>query len=198
MAVVRFLLEHGGEAVQGLLDDVGDKTYYKRSPLSYTSFNGQSIIIEMLCLTGRVKAQLRSVDKAGRQNAITLAVDRNHAETIEVLAKFDPDGVDRPDEIGRTPLSAAMWGSNSNQKTVRTLLETRRVDVNKMATNGRTPLAFAAARGRRDLIRILVKEGRANINTITESDLKLGGESPDVREEIRLLKQEIANQECYL
>jgi ankyrin repeat protein len=143
-------------------------------------------------MTGRIDVQLASVDKRG-QNAVSLAADRSHGEVIKVLAQFYPQGVDCPEESGRTPLSCAMWGSPSNVETVRILIQTGLVDVNRKALNGRTPLSYAAAVGRPDLVRILVQEGGADLD-IPDNDGNAPGElyidwrSSQAREEIDRLR----------
>ena len=58
--------------------------------------------------------------------------------------------------------SAAIWGGNIN--TVKAfldeeLLESGVVDVNKPSESGRTLLSFAAATGRKDLVKILIERG---------------------------------------
>ena len=193
LAVVKFLLNHEEPAVEGLLNDVADKI--GRSPLSWAAYHGQITVVEALCLSGRIDLQLQSVDHQGR-NAISLAAERNHWDILKILTQYDADGVDRPDKDGQTPLSWAMWGDPCNVRnvrTVRTLLQTGLVNVDSKANNGRTPLSFAAAAGRPDLIRILVEEGGANLDTISDSDLTVDWRSPRVKYEIYLLKQEIAD-----
>ncbi len=106
--------------------------------LCRAAYNGHIAIVKMLCLSGRVDAQLKSVDQQGH-NAIDLAAERNEADIIGLLAQFDADGVDRPDKDGQSPISWAMWsGSNivKNVKTVRTLLQTGLINVDRENYNG--------------------------------------------------------------
>jgi ankyrin repeat domain-containing protein 50 len=142
---IQILLESSRPDIQSLLDDSGDSDR-GWTPLSWAAYNGHLEVVKMLCLTKRIDTQLASVDKRG-QNVVSLAADRNHEDIIKLLAEFYPQGLDCPEESGRTPLSCAMWGNPNNAETVRVLLKTGFVDVNKKAHNGRTPLAYAAAVG---------------------------------------------------
>ena len=131
---VNILIQSPRPDIQSLLKDAGDSGR-GWSSLSWAAFNGHLEVVKALCMTGRIDAQLASVDKRG-QNAVSLAADRNHAEIVKVLVTFYPPGVDYPEESGRTPLSCAMWGCSSNAQIVRTLLQTGLVDVNRRAVNG--------------------------------------------------------------
>ena len=192
IAMVELLLALSNPAVQHLLDDVGDDN--GRFPLSWAAWYGQVDMLRLLCSSGRVDAQLQSVDQHG-QNVISLAADRNHPEGIKLLAKYDPDGVDRPNSSGRTPLSCAMWGDPHNGATVRALLQTGLVNVNYADHNGRTPLSHAAASGRPDLIRILANSGGADLDSIQNADLAVDWRSESVKEEIAYLKEEFSEWE---
>jgi ankyrin repeat protein len=188
---VNILLKSLRPDVESLLHDAGD-TGKGWSPLSWAAFNGHTDVVKALCMTGRIDVQLASVDKRG-QNVVSLAADRNQAEIIKILADFYPEGVDCPEESGRTPLSCAMWGSPSNAETVRTLLRTGLVDVNRRSANGRTPLSFAAAAGRADLVRILVEEGGADLDIpdnegSVPGDVLIDWRSYQVKEEIERLR----------
>jgi ankyrin repeat protein len=189
---IRILLESSRPEVQSLLDDRGDNDR-GWTPLSWAAYNGQLEVVRILCATRKINGQLASVDKRG-QNAISLAADRNHGDVIKLLAHFYPEGVDHPEESGRTPLSCAMWGSPNNAETVRILLQTGLVDVNRKAINGRTALAYAAAVGRADLVRILVEEGGADMDILDNDgnapgDLTIDWRSDQVREEIDRLRR---------
>jgi ankyrin repeat protein len=198
---INILIKSSRPDVQSLLDDPGDRDR-GWTPLSWAAYNGHLEVVRMLCLTKRIDTQLASVDKRG-QNVVSLAADRNHGDIIKLLANFYPQGVDCPEESGRTPLSCAMWGSPSNAETVRVLLQTGLVDVNRKAHNGRTPLAYAAAVGRPDLVRILVEEGGADMDILDNDgnapgDLYIDWRSIQVREEVdrlrrRRLGSDIAN-----
>jgi len=189
---INILIKSPRPDVQSLLDDLGDKDR-GWTPLSWAAYNGHLGVVETLCRTNRIDTQLASIDKRG-QNVVSLAADRNHGDIIKLLAKFYPQGVDCPEESGRTPLSCAMWGSPSNAETVRVLLQTGLVDVNKKAHNGRTPLAYAAAVGRPDLVRILVEEGGADMDILDNDgnapgDLYIDWRSTQVRQEIDRLRR---------
>lgn len=189
---VNILIQSSRPDVQSLLDDPGD-TNRGFSPLSWAAYSGHCDVVKALCMTGRIGVQHASVDKKG-QNAVSLAADRNHGEIIKVLAEFYPEGVDCPEESGRTPLSCAMWGSPSNVETVLILIRTKLVDVNKKDINGRTPLSYAAAAGRPDLVRILVEEGGADLDIPDNNGNVPGGlyidwRSSQVREEIDRLRR---------
>jgi ankyrin repeat protein len=188
---INILIQSPRSDVQYLLDDQGDCKGW--TPLSWAAYNGQLEVVRILCKTGRIDTQLASVDKRG-QNAVSLAADRNHGDIIKLLAHFYPQGVDCPEESGRTPLSCAMWGSPNNTDTVRILLQTGLVDVNRRAHNGRTALAYAATVGRPDLVRILVEEGEADMDILDNDgnapgDLYIDWRTPQVREEIDRLRQ---------
>jgi ankyrin repeat domain-containing protein 50 len=189
---INILINSQRPDVELLLHDAGD-TIERRSPLSYAAFYGHVDVVEALCKTGKIDIQLASVDKQG-QNVFVLAADKNFPEVIKILVDFYPEGVDFPEEGGRTPLSCAMWGSPGNAETVRTLLRTGLVNVNRRAENGRTPLFFAAASGRADLIRILVEEGGADLD-IPDNEGKLPDDKyidwryHQVKEEIDRLRE---------
>jgi ankyrin repeat protein len=189
---INILIKSPRPEVQSLLDDPGDNDR-GWTPLSWAAYNGHLEVVETLCLTKRIDTQLASVDKRG-QNVFSLAADRNNGDIIRLLANFYPQGVDCPEESGRTPLSCAMWGSPSNAETVRVLLQTGLVDVNRKAHNGRTPLAYAAAVGRPDLVRILVEEGGADMDILDNDgnapgDLYIDWRSTQVREEVNRLRR---------
>ncbi|KAH8665267.1 ankyrin repeat-containing domain protein, partial [Tricladium varicosporioides] len=125
-----------------------------RSPLSLAVGSGNLEITKLLI--AREDVNVNITDRTG-SSPLLWAIGSNCGEVIKVLAQFYPQGVDYPEESGRTPLSCAMWGSPSNIETVRILIQTGLVDVNRRALNGRTPLSYAAAVGRPDLVRTLVE-----------------------------------------
>ncbi|OBT99536.1 hypothetical protein VE01_02798 [Pseudogymnoascus verrucosus] len=163
LEAVSIIIQSQRSGVRILLSDTGDSKGW--SPLSWAAFNGHD--------KERPKCSFIS----------------SHAEIIKVLAKYYPEGIDWPEETGRTPLSCAMWGSPGNEETVRTLLQTQLVDVNQKALNGRTPLSYAVSAGRADLVRILVEEGGADLS-ITDNDgriirdMNIDWRSSQVKEEI--------------
>jgi ankyrin repeat protein len=192
LKAIDILLKSRRSEIKALLEDTGDTTY-GRSPLGYAAFYGHAEVVEALCNTRKVDAQLASVDQKG-QNAVVLAADRNNWEVIQVLAKYYPEGLDFPERDGRTPLSAAMWGDDNenNTKTIRTLLESG-VDVNKRSVSGRTPLSFAAAAGRVNMIRILVEEGNADMDIannkgVLPEDYGVEVHNQKVKDEFRRLR----------
>ncbi|KAN0102066.1 Ankyrin repeat-containing domain protein [Hyaloscypha variabilis] len=189
---INILLKSQRSEIGALLEDTGDISY-GRSPLGYAAFYGHAKVVEAFCKTRKADAQLASVDKKG-QNAVVLAADRNNWEVIHVLAKYYPEGLDVPDQDGRTPLSAAMWADDNenNAKTIRTLVEIG-VDVNKRSINGRTPLSYAASAGRVNMIRILVEEGNANMDIadnegVLPEDYGVEGYNQKVKDEFRRLR----------
>jgi ankyrin repeat protein len=189
---IKILLKSQRSEIDALLEDTGDISY-GRSPLGYAAFYGHAKVVEAFCKTRKADAQLASVDKKG-QNAVVLAADRNNWEVIHVLAKYYPEGLDVPDQDGRTPLSAAMWADDNenNTKTIRTLIGIG-VDVNKRSANGRTPLSYAASAGRVNMIRILVEEGNANMDIadnegVLPEDYGVEGYNQKVKDEFRRLR----------
>lgn len=86
-------------------------------------------------------------------------------ELLEMLLKAGAD-VNSKDKFGQTPLVSLAMSSRWNPSNAELLIKYG-ADVNSQDNNGRTALLFAAADGRRDLVRLLL-EAKADHNVIND------------------------------
>ncbi|KAI4212185.1 MAG: hypothetical protein LQ351_005054 [Letrouitia transgressa] len=143
--------------INELLNDTGDDK--GRSPLSWAAVMGHHEVVRILCKTKKIDRQLESVEGLDGNNAFALAARYGNAKVITELGRYYPEGVDVPDQTGRTPLSIAMWSKNTD--VVRALLGLN-ADVDRPDCNGRTPVSFGSEWV--EWVRVLVTEYSADIN----------------------------------
>ncbi|MCJ1377534.1 hypothetical protein MMC17_000629 [Xylographa soralifera] len=170
-SVLSYLCEYGAtKAIQGLLDcperkadiqkllhDPGDTKGL--SPLSYVATWGHLDAIRLLCTTAQIDAQLRSVDHLDGANVFDLAAKNGRVHAIRELARYYPQGVHSRDRTGRTPLSVAMWGTDT--EVLRALLDAG-AEVDCPDDDGRAPISFGPSKT--EMVKLLVEEFGADIN----------------------------------
>lgn len=140
-----------------LLNDVGDNGGL--SPLSHAARWGHVDAVRLLCETKQIDSQLRSVNKLDGDNVIHVAARTDQVQVIKELVKHYPDGVNKRDLSGRTPLSTAMWGTN--REVLRALLDGG-ADVNLPDSEGKPPISFGAEKV--EMVKVLVEGYGAQIN----------------------------------
>lgn len=98
------------------------------------------------------------IDKATKdkdlRNAISCACQGGHTNTLRTLLKNECGGEDDVDIDAWTPLLWALFERSS--ATVETLLSTRRVQIDRQDSYGRTALIWAASYGYLDVVQLLV------------------------------------------
>jgi ankyrin repeat protein len=75
----------------------------------------------------------------------------------------------RVDKRGSTPLIQAC--ENGEVQTVRALLKTPGIDLNKRDDTGCTALHTALYKGHPNIVPLMITDGRANINTVSDSGM---------------------------
>ena len=140
-----------------LLADAGDK--YGISPLSHATQGGHLETVRFLCQTKKIDEQFKSVNEIEKANVFDVAARTNRPLIIEEIARYYPEGVNRQDKTGRTPLSTAM--SYQIEAVIRALLKAG-ADPNKTDNSGRSPLSFGLTKY--NCVKLLVQEYGANIN----------------------------------
>jgi len=105
------------------------------------------------------KKKVDAVDEDQR-TALHWASAKGHQNIVEYLIKHgaNPDPVD---DSGWSALISAC--STGQQDVVRTLLETNKVDVNRMNETGRAPLHYACSKAYTSVVELLLAHG-ASIN----------------------------------
>ncbi|SPO04697.1 related to ankyrin 1 [Cephalotrichum gorgonifer] len=95
-----------------------------------------------------------------------LGLDRFAEKILELGCPPDPD-VAWMSTLHSSPLGWA--GRNGHAATVRTLLK-HKADVNFRGITGRTPLHFASCQGNPEIVKILVQEGKADLEAADDND----------------------------
>ncbi len=151
---------------RALLEDAGD--HEGRTPLYYAAWHGHVPAIKVLSEAGNLDVQLHALGPE-KENAIAAAARHGHAEAVQLLADLDPNGLDLETDARRTPLSlTALAADEAGASVARTLLSTGRVQVDSKCESGRTPLEYAVSAARFELMRVLVREGGANLENVIE------------------------------
>ncbi|EOA87750.1 uncharacterized protein SETTUDRAFT_168894 [Exserohilum turcica Et28A] len=88
------------------------------------------------------------------RNAISWACQGGHTDTLRILLKNKCGGEDDVDIDGWTPLLWALF--DRSPATVETLLSSRRVQIDRQDSYGRTALIWAASYGYLDVVQLLV------------------------------------------
>ncbi|KAL6868590.1 ankyrin repeat-containing domain protein [Trichoderma novae-zelandiae] len=158
--VVRLLLERGSE--------LNARDYLERTPLSLAAFYKHEPIIRLLLKRGGV---IHPNDEAGKVKL--LATGLEHHTVIEMLFGHE---------------YRLALGGNGKDETIPYTAETRSEttlqsllngddDVDEVDQQGRTPLSRAAERGDEQIVEMLIKSGKANINARDQGH----GETPLIR-----------------
>ncbi len=90
---------------------------------------------------------------------------------MQLLADLDPNGLDLATDARRTPLSlTALAADEAGASVAKTLHSTSRVQVlvDSKCVSGRTPPEYAVSVARFELMGVLVREGGANLENVTE------------------------------
>jgi ankyrin repeat protein len=122
-----------------------------RSPLSWAAGNGQREVTSILMHKTGVDKSTKDKDK---RNAISWACQGGHTDTLRTLLKYGCDGVDDVDVDAWTPLLWSLF--IRSPATVEALLSTRRVQIDRQDSYGRTALIWAASYGYLDVVQLLV------------------------------------------
>ncbi len=141
-------------------DDAG------RTLLSYAAQHGWQRVVALLLRRGAPQVDVNTRDARGR-TPLMWAAATGHANVVKQLLQHAPnndDGVglaaevDSRDNIGLTPLMHA--AATGHVAVVRLLLEDRRsseMDPDAVASNGGTPLLWAAVHGCGDVVELLLR-----------------------------------------
>lgn len=150
MEIVKMLVEEKA--------NVNEKSSYGITPLLAATAAGNAEVVEYLIANG---ADIKVEDDLGK-NPLTYASGFENPKLLTALINQDTRAVDTVDKSGNTPiLYAAKGGCVGNVK----VLLANGADVNyKNPTTGVSALATAAAENNVNLIKLLVKNGHADIN----------------------------------
>ncbi len=152
-----------------LLNDAGDSA--GRSPIWWAAgglrsgvYDRGAEMVEALCQEPDAAIQLDSIGP-GDENAIAVAARKGRYRMVQAMIAARPDLADVPDDHGRTPLSMSEEATDSGiaAKIAEVLLQTGRVNVDSRSSTGRTPLEYAVAGGKMELVRVLVVQGGADL-----------------------------------
>jgi ankyrin repeat protein len=88
------------------------------------------------------------------------AIEKGHLDVIKVLIEFSVD-FDVADNAGKTPLFEAV---DSDQEGMALILLKMGARVNCTNYYGHTPLYYAARDGNLDLVKLIVEEGKADVD----------------------------------
>lgn len=130
--------------VANILDSKG------RSLLEHASYFGHTALVRWLLDQG---ANARYCDQQG-STALHMAVQERRTDIVEILAPLS--SVDHKDDRNLTPLHVAVL--KQNEPIVR-LLCRQPMDINLPASEGRTALGYAAQRGNREIVSLLLENG---------------------------------------
>lgn len=127
------------------------------NPLYEAARNGNKTMVNLLLDYGAIL-------QTGTYNALTIATQFNHTDTVKLLLKHGAEPNGRPQigfnvkdvNLGPSPLRiAAMKG---HQEIVNLLLEQGAI-VNAFGQTGRTALHWASLKGKRDIVKMLLDFG---------------------------------------
>jgi ankyrin repeat protein len=144
--------------------NVDSEDIHNRTPLSYASQGRHHDIVKQLLATGLVDANAK--DKYGK-TPIWYASDQ---KTINLLLDTGKIGAHAIDRVGRTLLSHTAEGPDEEQ-VVHLLLATTKVDfdVDLKDIHGRTPLSYAAEKGRETTVKLLLGTNKVNVNSKSDT-----------------------------
>jgi ankyrin repeat protein len=155
--------EYGyGDIVKSLLEqkelDPNIRDKKGRSALSWAAEKAPLSIVQRLANDTRVDIQ--SADKDGR-NAFSWSCWSKDPRVLEYFIRINPKNVDLPATRDKcTPLHYVILGHREHaEDSIRMLLATGSVDINKQDHNGRTALSLAASEGQLKLVQVLVENG---------------------------------------
>ncbi|KAJ5900362.1 uncharacterized protein N7473_004432 [Penicillium subrubescens] len=149
-SIVKLLLSHGANIETKNLDR---RTFNPggRTPLFWAAGSGHTDVIKVLLSAG---ADPNSTEENGRLTPLAVAAVRGHEEAVSALLESEGVDLDRrgtPD--GRTVLSHS--AEDGQEEIVRRLIE-RGADPDSRDLLERTPLSWAAQRGQRQIVEILL------------------------------------------
>ncbi|KAK3984906.1 ankyrin repeat-containing domain protein [Cladorrhinum sp. PSN332] len=128
-----------------------------RTPLSHAAETGQDAIIRSLLTTGKFEPDI--ADSKG-ERPLSYAVQRGHAGAVRLL--IGTGRVDVYREINSIDLLG--WAVQKQAQDIATILIKKGVSLERKS-NGRTPLAIAAAAEEEALVSLLLDKG-ANVDTL--------------------------------
>ena len=125
-----------------LLDDDGDKLKLKGyPPFLWAAWKGKLNVVKNFSESKQALSIYKKLSRSEHENAFSLAAKDGHMDIIRYLAerfpaKWYPPGINHRNNTGRTPISIAMWGTET--ETIKVLLECG-ADPNIADDGGRTP-----------------------------------------------------------
>lgn len=151
LEIVKLLVESGQA-------DVNLTSSYGITPLIAACAAGQTETVKYLIAHG---ADAAAKDNTGK-SALQYAATANNPDLMAILCKNNPTAANVPDASGNTPLIYA--AQNNFLKQARVLLNNGANPNYRNPATGLSALATAAAEGHTDMVRLLVQQGKANIN----------------------------------
>lgn len=151
MEIIKMLVEDGKA-------HINDKSSYGITPLISAAAAGNGEVVEYLVAQG---ANVNDKDDMGN-TALLYLVHFDQPKAVASLIQFDNTTVNLPDTAGNTPLIyAAQKALQNNAKAL--LAQGALVDY-RNPNSGIGALATAAAEGHIPMVRLLAKNGQANLN----------------------------------
>lgn len=187
------------------ISNVTPKTYWdERTPLHFAALRDDPRIIQALLskVNNNSNINPRSAVPSDCETPLHAAAAIGNAEVVKVIlekmASNDSDSREpRSCDLGATPLMllsrAAQWISPRDAlATASALLDKSKDGVSAQATNGYTPLHFAAASGNLELVKLLVQRGanpllEAKEPGSTPAALSSKAGVPEVAEYLRMI-----------
>ncbi|MBR4592548.1 MAG: ankyrin repeat domain-containing protein [Elusimicrobiaceae bacterium] len=151
MDIIRLLVERGKA-------NINDKSSYGVTPLIAAAAAGQAEAVSYLLKHG---ADATAKDDLGK-TAMLYASTLEDPKTLSYLITADKMSINIPDNQGNTPLIYAV--QKGYLRNVKALLDGGANANYRNPTNGLCALATAAAEGNPEMIKLLVKNGKADIN----------------------------------
>lgn len=150
--------------------DITIKTKESRlTPLHLAAYKGHRYVLEQLLAKGeRVRSVINAKDRSGN-TAFMLAAVRGQTQVLEfMLYKAKQYGIElnSQNKVGNTALALAVEAGHLSVAEL--LLDDKRIDVNVMNKELRTPLMIAALKSRVQIFRLLLQHGVNTLNQDSE------------------------------
>ena len=140
--------------------EINLQSRFKETPLYHTVKWGSARSVQMLLDAGADP----SIGNEDERTPLCWAAGDGKEDFIELLLKHHGMDINKPERLGRSPLSEA--SINGHTKVVRMLLA-KGVDIESKDKEGRTALTLAAISGHKVVAKVLLKN-KADINTQDE------------------------------
>ncbi|RPB17367.1 ankyrin [Morchella conica CCBAS932] len=154
-----------------------------QTPLSHAAANGHEIVVKRLIAMEGVDVNTK--DSRYGRIPLSYAAMNGHEAVVKLLLATEAVDVNTKDrKYGLTPLSYAAAKGHEDA-----LLIEARADVNIKSDDGRTPLLWAAIKGRRRNVELLVEVDKVDLNIDTTLWSKTSSPDPEIMQIIQAAKE---------